>query len=80
MGEHHTPRKPSSSGRLPAYNPLRLTARHFPSEIPATGEEHTQALQDQHQRTAPDTAHFWTLAQAYRLRLAPLSEIRLKKG
>lgn len=37
--EHHTPRKPSSGGRPPAYNPLRLTARHFPSEIPATVQQ-----------------------------------------
>ncbi|RXN28339.1 piggyBac transposable element-derived 4-like protein [Labeo rohita] len=37
--EHHSPRKPSAGGRPPAYNPLRLTARHFPSEIPATVQQ-----------------------------------------
>lgn len=37
--EHHTPRKPSSGDRPPAYNPLHLTARHFPSEIPVTVQQ-----------------------------------------
>uniref|UniRef100_A0A8C1Q7F3 PiggyBac transposable element-derived protein domain-containing protein n=1 Tax=Cyprinus carpio TaxID=7962 RepID=A0A8C1Q7F3_CYPCA len=37
--EHHTPQKPSSGDRPPAYNPLHLTARHFPSEIPVTVQQ-----------------------------------------
>ncbi|XP_067225208.1 piggyBac transposable element-derived protein 4-like [Chanodichthys erythropterus] len=37
--EHHTPRKPSTGGRPPADNPLRLTGWHFPSEIPSTAQQ-----------------------------------------
>ncbi|XP_042578774.1 piggyBac transposable element-derived protein 4-like [Cyprinus carpio] len=68
--EHHTPQKPSSGDRPPAYNPLHLTARHFPSEIPVTvqtGEEHTQVLQglSDHQKVptekAEDEVHVQTL-------------------
>ncbi|XP_046903421.1 piggyBac transposable element-derived protein 4-like [Hypomesus transpacificus] len=33
---HHTARRPSAGGRPAADNPLRLTGRHFPSEIPQT--------------------------------------------
>lgn len=37
LEEHHTPRRPPTGGRPSMDNPLRLTARHFPTEIPQTG-------------------------------------------
>ncbi|KAK6304383.1 hypothetical protein J4Q44_G00249690 [Coregonus suidteri] len=39
LEEHHTPRHPSTGGRPAADNPLRLTARHFPSKVPQTAAQ-----------------------------------------
>eukprot|EP00063_Salmo_salar_P066961 XP_014041796.1 PREDICTED: piggyBac transposable element-derived protein 4-like [Salmo salar] len=36
LENHHTPRRPSTGGRPPSDNPLRLTGRHFPSDVPQT--------------------------------------------
>uniref|UniRef100_A0AAY5K4P2 PiggyBac transposable element-derived protein domain-containing protein n=1 Tax=Esox lucius TaxID=8010 RepID=A0AAY5K4P2_ESOLU len=36
LEEHHIPRRPPTGGRPSGDNPLRLTARHFPAEMPQT--------------------------------------------
>uniref|UniRef100_A0A3P8X756 PiggyBac transposable element-derived protein domain-containing protein n=1 Tax=Esox lucius TaxID=8010 RepID=A0A3P8X756_ESOLU len=36
LEEHHIPRRPPTGGRPSGDNPLRLTAQHFPAEMPQT--------------------------------------------
>ncbi|CDQ94252.1 unnamed protein product [Oncorhynchus mykiss] len=39
LEDHHTPQRPSTGGRPPADNPLRLTTRHFPCNVPQTAAQ-----------------------------------------
>ncbi|KAK6301238.1 hypothetical protein J4Q44_G00293360 [Coregonus suidteri] len=39
LEDHHTPRRPCTGGRPASDNPLRLTGRHFPSDVPRTTQQ-----------------------------------------